>query len=132
MSCLFDSVASVVRQRPGLVRCARYECVRRIDPITGSALRAAACELVGLVRVHELPLSEWGAMETGGTACAYVDEMRRASTWGGGVELAALAAGFRVPIHVAGPMGAFSFGEKYANHAAPIRVHYTGSHYTAT
>jgi hypothetical protein len=131
MSCLFDSIAHAVAKRPGLVRCARYQCVRDIAPITGATIRAAACELMRLVRVHELALCEWGAMETGGTADAYVDAMRGASTWGGGVELAALAAGFRVPIRVEGPMGSFAFGEKYVNHAAPISVAYTGAHYAA-
>jgi hypothetical protein len=131
MSCLFDALASALRDRAGLLRHARYEPIRSMPtPVTGAALRAALCDVMPAVRVHGTPLVEWGAMEAGGAPEAYARHMREASTWGGGVELATFAAAFRLPVIVESAAGTFAFGERYASHAAPIRVRYDGAHYT--
>ena len=129
MSCLFDSVAALLRDRPDLapLRCAALDGRTVPWPPTGRALRASVCALLTSIKVHDIGLDEWGAMEAGTQSDAYVRIMRDEGTWGGGVEIAALAAALRVPIEVEGAARA-TFGEAYARR--PLRLHYTGSHYT--
>ena len=110
MSCLFDALAHALSARVGLLRHARYATIRGMAvPVTGASVRAALCDVMPSVRVHGATLAEWGAMETGTAPEEYARNMRAASTWGGGVEIA-----------------------KYASHAAPIKVKYDGAHYTPT
>jgi hypothetical protein len=131
MSCLFDALAAALQSRASLVHRAQYASLRAMRvPVSGADLRAALCDRMCDARVHGASLAEWGAMETGGTPAAYVEAMRAASEWGGGVELAAFASAFRLPVRVESAMGTFMFGEKYANHAAAVCVRYDGSHYT--
>lgn len=131
MSCLFDSLAHALSARAGLLRHARYEAIRALPtPVTGAALRAALCDVMPNVRVHGASLDEWGAMETGGAPGEYAERMRAHSAWGGGVELATFASAFRLPVHVESAEGTFTFGAKYASHAAPVCVRYDGAHYT--
>lgn len=131
MSCLFDALAHALSARAGLLRHARYEAIRGMAlPVTGASLRAALCDVMPSVRVHGATLAEWGAMETGASPAEYARAMRAASTWGGGVELATFASAFRLPVLVESAAGTFVFGEKYASHAAPVKVRYDGAHYT--
>jgi hypothetical protein len=130
MSCLFNSMAALLADRPRLLRESRFEEPRDLPrPPSGRDLRAAVCALLRRreLRVHDVGLDEWGAMEAGTQSDAYVRIMRDEGTWGGGVEIAALAAALRVPIEVEGAARA-TFGEAYARR--PLRLHYTGSHYT--
>jgi hypothetical protein len=126
MSCLFDSVAALLRDRPDLVRGAA--AAHGAMPPTGRELRAAVCARLPATKVHDIGLDEWGAMEAGTSSAAYVARMRDEGTWGGGVEIVALAEALRVPIEVSGAATAV-FGEAY-RHVRPLRLHYTGSHYT--
>ena len=130
MSCLFDSVAALLRDRPDLapLRCAALDGRTVPWPPTGRALRASVCALLTSIKVHDIGLDEWGAMEAGTSSAAYVTRMRDEGTWGGGVEIVALADALRVPIEVSGAASAV-FGEAY-RHAMPLRLHYTGAHYT--
>ena len=130
MSCLFNSLAALLFDRPRLLRESPFEELRGTPwPPTGRELRAAVCELLrrDVLRVHGIGLGEWGAMEAGTRSDAYVRLMRDEGTWGGGVEIAALAAALRVPIEVDGAARA-TFGEAFKRR--PLRLHYTGSHYT--
>lgn len=145
MSCLFDSVAALLRDRPGLVRDTPFYELRAMPwPPTGRALRDAVCALLtaDALTVHDIGLDEWGAMEAGTSRGAYVRRMRDEGTWGGGVEIAALAEALRVPIEVSGAASAV-FGEAHGHlrlegpvpirpirPLRPLRLHYTGSHYT--
>ena len=129
MSCLFDALAHALSARVGLLRHARYEAIRNMSvPVTGASLRAALCDVMPSVRVHGATLAEWGAMETGSDSNAYTRAMRGDGTWGGGVEIAALSAMLRAPIFVRGA-ARVSFGREFKD-AKPLRLHYTGSHYT--
>jgi hypothetical protein len=128
MSCLFESLAELLNERPDLHR----RKLRALVPLTAASLRAAVCaELdTGEIRVHDVPLAEWGAMEGGVDARAYTSAMRSSSTWGGGVEIAALSAMLGAPILVRGA-ARVTFGREFRGSVAPLRVLYTGSHYTA-
>ena len=131
MSCLFDSVAALLSDRAGLVRDAPFDVLRAMTwPPTGRALRDAVCALLtaDALTVHDIGLDEWGAMEAGTSRVAYVTGMRDEGTWGGGVEIAALAEALRVPIEVHGAASAV-FGEAHRP-VRPLLLHYTGSHYT--
>ena len=131
MSCLFDALAAALQTRSALVHRAQYPALRAMRvPVNGVELRAALCDRMCDARVHGSSLAEWGAMETGGTPAAYVAAMRASSEWGGGVELAAFAAAFRLPVRVESAMGTFTFGEKYINHAAAVCVRYDCAHYS--
>ena len=126
MSCLFESLAELINQRPELH--AKY--LAKI-PFTARSLRAEICAELERrdIAVHNVPLAEWGAMETGSDSRAYTRSMCESGTWGGGVEIAALSAMLRAPIYVRGA-ASVSFGREFRNSVAPLRVHYTGSHYT--
>ena len=131
MSCLFDALAAALQNRASLVHRAQYPALRAMRvPVSGAELRAALCDRMCNARVHGSTLAEWGSMETGGTPAEYVAAMRASSEWGGGVELAAFAAAFRLPVRVESAVGTFTFGEKYVNHAAAVCVRYDGSHYS--
>ena len=139
MSCLFDSVATLVAAHAHTDGPLRARVERRCGTPapTAAQLRAVACDSLARVLVHDVPLAEWGALEAGTTPDAYAARMRDPGEWGGGVELAALARLLRAPIEVraasasasasdAPPLAAF--GAKYP--APPLRLRYTGSHYT--
>jgi hypothetical protein len=81
--------------------------------VTGAALRAALCDVMPSVRVHGASLDEWGAMEEGTNRDAYVRGMRDEGTWGGGIEIAALAAALRAPIVVHFGASRTIFGGEY-------------------
>ena len=143
MSCLFDSVAALLCDRPYLVRHSPFDELRAMPwPPTGRALRGAVCALLtaAALNVHDIRLDAWGAMETGTSSREYVSRMRDEGTWGGGVEIVALAEALRVPIEVSGAASAV-FGEPHGPlrlegpmrpimQIRPLRLHYTGSHYT--
>ena len=122
MSCLFDSLAALLVERPELLASSAFVELRELreprEP-NGASVRAAICALLArrAIEVHGIALDEWGAMEAGTTRDAYVRGMRDGGTWGGGVEIAAAATALRVPIVV---------------HYGPTRVVFgpngTGSH----
>ena len=126
MSCLFESLAELVNERAD-VHGAYWPKV----PFTAASLRAEICAELerGAIAVHDVPLAEWGAMETGSDARGYARAMRGDGTWGGGVEIAALSAMLRAPIYVRGA-ARVSFGREFRENVQPLRVHYTGAHYT--
>jgi hypothetical protein len=126
MSCLFESLAQLINQRPEL-----HSRFRGKLPLSAASLRAEICSELERreISVHDVPLAEWGAMETGVDARAYTRSMCESGTWGGGVEIAALCSMIRAPIYVRGA-ARVSFGREFSP-VAPLRVHYTGSHYTA-
>jgi hypothetical protein len=126
MSCLFESLAQLINQRPEL-----HSRFRDKLPLSAASLRAEICSELERreISVHDVPLAEWGAMETGTDARAYTRSMCESGTWGGGVEIAALCSMIRAPIYVRGA-ARVSFGREFSP-VAPLRVHYTGSHYTA-
>jgi hypothetical protein len=105
MSCLFDSLAALLVERPELLASSAFVELRELreprDP-SGASVRAAICALLArrAIEVHDIALDEWGAMEAGTTRDAYVRGMRDGGTWGGGVEIAAAATALRVPIVV--------------------------------
>jgi len=121
MSCLFDSLAALLVERPELLASSAFVELRELreprEP-NGASVRAAICALLArrAIEVHGIALDEWGAMEAGTTRDAYVRGMRDGGTWGGGVEIAAAATALRVPIVVhygptrvvVGPVGAGS------------------------
>ena len=126
MSCLFESLAELINQRPKL-----HGRFRGKLPLTAASLRAAICAELARreISVHDVPLAEWGAMETGSDAGEYTRSMCESGTWGGGVEIAALSSMIRAPIYVRGA-ARVSFGREFRDSVSPLRVHYTGSHYT--
>jgi hypothetical protein len=133
MSCLFDSVAALVAARADLRARVERKCGNAAP--TAAQLRAVACDALARVRVHDVPLAEWGALEAGTTPDAYAARMRDPREWGGGVELAALARLLRAPIAVRAANDAavdatplVVFGARYP--ALPLRLRFTGSHYT--
>jgi hypothetical protein len=68
MSCLFNSLAALLFDRPRLLRESPFEELRELPrPATGRDLRAAVCALLRRreLRVHDIGLDEWGAMEAG-------------------------------------------------------------------
>ena len=126
MSCLFESLAELINEREDV-----HGAYWRKVPFTAASLRAEICAELERreISVHDVPLAEWGAMETGTDARAYTRSMCESGTWGGGVEIAALCSMIRAPIYVRGA-ARVSFGREFSP-IAPLRVHYTGSHYTA-
>jgi hypothetical protein len=107
MSCLFDSLAALLVERPELLASSAFVELRELSALrpngpTGRSVRAAICALLArrAIEVHGIALDEWGAMEAGTTRDAYVRGMRDGGTWGGGVEIAAAATALRVPIVV--------------------------------
>jgi hypothetical protein len=98
MSCLFDSLAALLVERPELLASSAFVELRELSALrpngpTGRSVRAAICALLArrAIEVHGIALDEWGAMEAGTTRDAYVRGMRDGGTWGGGVEIAAAA-----------------------------------------
>jgi hypothetical protein len=127
MSCLFESVCALLNARTELIRGSRYTPIARLaDTLTHADLRRAVCEVLDTIKVHGTPLAEWGVMETGNAD--YVAHMRQRNSWGGGVEIAALAKALRVPIVVHQNDGSeYTFGRSYTKN--PLRLAYTGTHY---
>ena len=121
MSCLFDSVGALT---PG-------------GQIAGAEVRRLACAYMRahLDRpfAHELTLREWLTMAGFADAEAYVERMARASTWGGGVELAVLSKALSVDLRVVDPRGR-TLSEvpcsptRTARHLCVVR--WNGWHYT--
>ena len=133
MSCLFESVCRLLEDRRGLLAGSRYAplaSLARRERLAHEDLRGAVCAVLDAITVHGTPLSEWGEMETG--VGGYATNMRRADAWGGGVELAALAKGLRVPIVVRQADGTeYTFGRAHSNGEPPLRLLYSGTHYTS-
>jgi hypothetical protein len=134
MSCLFNSLAALLGDRPDLLTSSSFAELRDIErPPTGASIRAAICALLDrrAIEVHSIPLDEWGAMEEGTTRDAYVRGMRDEGTWGGGVEIAAIASALRAQIVVRFGSIATVFGAEYAQDEdrAPMHLRYTGTHY---
>ena len=113
MSCLFDSLAALLVERPELLASSAFVELRELSALrpygpngpngpNGASVRAAICALLArrAIEVHDIALDEWGAMEAGTTRDAYVRGMRDGGTWGGGVEIAVAATALRVPIVV--------------------------------
>jgi hypothetical protein len=136
MSCLFESVCTLLSSRRELLRGSRYTPIARLArldpithadlPITHADLRRAVCEVLDTIKVHGTPLADWGVMETG--KVDYVAHMRHTNSWGGGIEIAALAKALRVPIVVHQNDGSeYTFGRAYTKD--PFRLAYTGTHY---
>jgi hypothetical protein len=71
-------------------------------------------------------------MEEGTTRAAYVRGMRDEGTWGGGVEIAAIASALRAQIVVRFGSIRTVFGAEYAqdDDSGPMHLLYTGTHYT--
>jgi hypothetical protein len=132
MSCLFQSVCRLIEDRRGLLAHSRYAplaSLARHERIAHEDLRLAVTGILDAIKVHGTPLSEWGEMETG--VSGYASHMRGTDVWGGGVELAALSKGLRVPIVVKQPDGAeYTFGRAHSNGEPPLRLLYSGTHYT--
>jgi hypothetical protein len=128
MSCLFDSLAALLVERPELLASSAFVELRELRAPNGASVRAAICALLSrrAIEVHDIPLDEWGAMEEGTTRDAYVRGMRDGGTWGGGVEIAAIATALRVPIvvHYGSTRVVFGRGQEQ------LHLRYTGSHYT--
>jgi hypothetical protein len=135
MSCLFNSMAALLCDRPDLLASSPFAELRDLErPPTGKSIRAATCALLDrrAIDVHAIPLDEWGAMEEGTNRDAYVRGMRDEGTWGGGIEIAALAAALRAPIVVHFGASRTIFGGEYDGPSTGpmLHLHYTGSHYT--
>jgi hypothetical protein len=132
MSCLFQSMCILLEDRRGLLAGARYAPLARLAPLqrlSHEDLRLAVCAVLDAIKVHGTPLSEWGSMETG--VRGYAAHMRGTDVWGGGVELAALSKGLRVPIVVQQTDGTeYTFGRTHSNDEPPLRLLYSGTHYT--
>ena len=112
MSCLFDSLAALLVERPELLASSAFVELRDLreprEP-NGASVRAAICAARAAlapraIEVHGIALDEWGAMEAGTT---YVRGMRDGGTWGGGIEIAAAATGpsWSTTAVVFGPVG---------------------------
>ena len=145
MSCLFDSLAALLVERPELLASSAFPELRELSALrvngpngpngpygpNGASVRAAICALLArrAIEVHGIALDEWGAMEEGTTRDAYVRGMRDGGTWGGGVEIAAIATALRVPIvvHYGSTRVVFGRGHDTRDH---LHLRYTGSHYT--
>ncbi len=132
MSCLFQSVGRLLEGRRGLLAHSRYAPLASLagrERIAHQDLRLAVTEVLDAIKVHGTPLSEWGEMETG--IRGYAARMRGTDVWGGGVELAALSKGLRVPIVVRQSDGTeYTFGRAHSNGEHPLRLLYSGTHYT--
>lgn len=132
MSCLFQSISLLLEDRRGLLAHSRYAplaSLARRERVSHGDLRLAVCAVLDAIKVHGTPLSEWGEMETG--VRGYAAHMRATDVWGGGVELAALSKGLRVPIVVQQSDGAeYTFGRAHSNGEPPLLLLYTGTHYT--
>ena len=131
MSCLFESVCRLLEDRRGLLAGSRYaplSSLARRERLAHEDLRVAVCAVLDAITVHGTPLSEWGEMETG--VSGYAAHMRGTDVWGGGVELAALSKGLRVPIVVRSDGAEYTFGRAHSNGEPPLRLLYSGTHYT--
>ncbi len=124
MSCLFQSLAELLNARPDL-----HRRLSSAFPYEADAIRAEICAELERITVHDVPLAQWGAMESATDASAYIRAMRSDTEWGGAPEIAAFSKMVRVPIKVRGA-ARLTFGREFPG-VAPLRLHYTGSHYTA-
>ena len=118
MSCLFDSIAALLKIEGG-----------------GSALRQDCVDhLVSNFEVNGVPIDQWLKWESNddtATLAAYAARMRRQDAWGGALELAAMAQLLRVQIavHLVQPAGGGCAAE-FGGGTRRVNLLYNGSHYT--